>query len=46
MPVNPIVFVDAQNRMARIVRVDTSIGDVLVEARVADLLSTNLQTNR
>jgi len=37
MPVNPIVVVDAQNRMTRIVLVDTSIGNVLVEARIAFL---------
>jgi len=35
IPVNPIVFVNAQNRMSRIVPVDTSIGNDLVEARIA-----------
>ena len=34
MPINTVVFVDAQNRMTRIVLVDTSIGNVLVEARI------------
>lgn len=35
MPVNPVVIVDAQNRMTRIVAVDTSTGHVLVKAHVA-----------
>ena len=34
IPVNPVVFVNAQNRMPRIVLVDISIGNVLVEARI------------